>query len=324
MDADQGFRKAPGSLLRIAAGAGAAALIVTAVSAARRAGTAMADRGSGPAQGSQVPPSAVPVPSLPTDAAGPGAPSGPLTTATAQTTPDVRPSPATPEPARSCDLAARSRSARHCSSSVSPRCRPWLAVAGPAAGAARRMRGHRGAGLRTGMMLSRRSYLRSSAIPRSPAPRGAAARIRPGTTPGSPGARTSGASTPMTTPAGPDARARTLCTPITRAGGEGPVTRGGTPRNRSCGRTATPAGPSLRTRPGATPNGPRRMTVPAGAAAEYPRGQNRGPRRIAARTAGQLRASRPRARGRSCPRRWRAWTFLPGPAMRPGRAPLLT
>jgi hypothetical protein len=65
MDADQGFRKAPGSLLRIAAGAGAAALIVT----------------------------AVPVPSLPTDAAGPWAPSGPLTTATAQTTPDVRPRP---------------------------------------------------------------------------------------------------------------------------------------------------------------------------------------------------------------------------------------
>ena len=67
----------------------------------------MADRGSGPAQGSQVPPSAVPVPSLPTDAAGPGTPSGPLTTATAQTTPDVRPSPATPEPARSCDLAGQ-------------------------------------------------------------------------------------------------------------------------------------------------------------------------------------------------------------------------
>jgi hypothetical protein len=107
MDADQGFRKAPGSLLRIAAGAGAAALIVTAVSAVRRAGTAMADRDSGPAQGSRVPPSAVPVPSLPTDAAGLGAPSGPLTTAAAQTTPDVRPSPAAPEPARSCDLAGQ-------------------------------------------------------------------------------------------------------------------------------------------------------------------------------------------------------------------------
>jgi hypothetical protein len=107
MDADQGFRKAPGSLLRIAAGAGAAALIVTAVSAVRRAGTAMADRDSGPAQGSRVPPSAVPVPSLPTDAAGLGAPSGPLTTAAAQTTPDFRPSPAAPEPARSCDLAGQ-------------------------------------------------------------------------------------------------------------------------------------------------------------------------------------------------------------------------
>ena len=107
MDANQGFRKAPVSLLPIAARAGTPVLIVTAVSAARRAGTAMADRDSGPAQGSQVLPSAVPVPSLPTDAAGPGAPSGPLTTATAQTTPDVRPSPATPEPARSCDLAGQ-------------------------------------------------------------------------------------------------------------------------------------------------------------------------------------------------------------------------
>lgn len=45
MDADQCFRKAPGSLLRMAAGAGAAALIVTAVSAARRAGPAVADAG---------------------------------------------------------------------------------------------------------------------------------------------------------------------------------------------------------------------------------------------------------------------------------------
>ena len=44
MNADQGFGRAPGSLLRVAAGAGAAALIVTAVSAARRARTALADR----------------------------------------------------------------------------------------------------------------------------------------------------------------------------------------------------------------------------------------------------------------------------------------
>ena len=65
MNADQGFRRASGNLLRVAAGAGAAALIVTAVSAARRARTAMADRDSGSAQGSQVSPSAVPVPELP-------------------------------------------------------------------------------------------------------------------------------------------------------------------------------------------------------------------------------------------------------------------
>jgi hypothetical protein len=65
MSADQGFRRAPGNLLRVAAGAGAAALIVTAASAARRARTAMADRDSGEAQGSQASPSAVPVPELP-------------------------------------------------------------------------------------------------------------------------------------------------------------------------------------------------------------------------------------------------------------------
>ena len=65
MNADQGFRRAPGNLLRVAAGAGAAVLIVTAVSAVRRARTAMTDRDSGPAHGSQVSPSAVPVPEVP-------------------------------------------------------------------------------------------------------------------------------------------------------------------------------------------------------------------------------------------------------------------
>ena len=65
MNADQGLLKAPGNLLRIAASAGAAALIVTAVSAARRARTATADRDSGSAHGSQGSPSAVPVPDVP-------------------------------------------------------------------------------------------------------------------------------------------------------------------------------------------------------------------------------------------------------------------
>src|SRR5690348_2835178 len=65
LNADQGFRRAPGNLLRVAAGAGAAAVIVTAVSAARRARTVMADCDSGEAQDSQVSPSAVPVPELP-------------------------------------------------------------------------------------------------------------------------------------------------------------------------------------------------------------------------------------------------------------------
>src|SRR5204863_5305260 len=64
MNADQGFRRAPGNLLRVAAGAGAAALIVAAVSAARRARTAAADRDSGSAQ-DQVSPSAVPAPEVP-------------------------------------------------------------------------------------------------------------------------------------------------------------------------------------------------------------------------------------------------------------------
>ena len=85
MNADQGFRRVPANLLRVAAGAGAAALIVTAVSAARRARTAMADRG------------------WPADATGPGAP---LTTATAQPTPDVSPPAAAPKAATASDLAA--------------------------------------------------------------------------------------------------------------------------------------------------------------------------------------------------------------------------
>ena len=87
MNADPGFRRAPRNLPRVAAGAGAAALIVTAASAVRRARTAMADR------------------EWPADATGPGAPSGPLTTATAQAAPDVSPPPAAPEAVTASDLA---------------------------------------------------------------------------------------------------------------------------------------------------------------------------------------------------------------------------
>src|SRR5213592_845572 len=86
MNADQGFGRAPGNLLRVAAGAGAAGLIVTAVSAARRARTAMADR------------------EWAADATGPRAPSDPLTTVTAQATPDISPPPAAPEAVTACDL----------------------------------------------------------------------------------------------------------------------------------------------------------------------------------------------------------------------------
>ena len=64
MNADQGFRRAPGNLLRVAAGAGAAVLIAAAVSAARRARTATADRDSGSAH-DQVSPSDVPAPEVP-------------------------------------------------------------------------------------------------------------------------------------------------------------------------------------------------------------------------------------------------------------------
>jgi hypothetical protein len=105
MNAGQGFRRAPGSPLRAAAGTGAAALIATAVSTARRAGTARADRDSGPAQGSQVPPSAVPVSRPRSGATGPGTASGSLATVTPQATRGVSPSPA-PEAIRACGLAA--------------------------------------------------------------------------------------------------------------------------------------------------------------------------------------------------------------------------
>ena len=64
MSADQGFSRAPGNLLRVAAGAGAAALIVAAVSAARRARMATADHDSGSAQ-DQVSPSDIPAPEVP-------------------------------------------------------------------------------------------------------------------------------------------------------------------------------------------------------------------------------------------------------------------
>ena len=97
MNADQGFRSAPGNLLRVAAGA----FIVTAVSAARRAGMARADRGSGPAHGRQVSLPVVPVPDVPADATGPAAPSDPLTRLTAQATSNVWPPAAAPESAES-------------------------------------------------------------------------------------------------------------------------------------------------------------------------------------------------------------------------------
>ncbi len=167
------------------------------------------------------------------------------------------------------------------------------------------------------MMPSRWRCLLTSVIPGSSAPRGAYARIRPGTTPGRLGTRSRGPGTRMTTPAGPGAQARTLSTPITRAGEEGVLTRAGTPPNRLCGRTATLAGPSPRPRLGATPNRRRRMTVPAGAAAEVPRDKDRCPRHTAARTAGQ-----PRARDRSCPRRRGRITLLE-PASPPGPDRLL-
>ena len=64
MNADQGFRRAPENLLRIAAGAGAAVLIAAAISAARRVRTATADRDSGSAQ-DQVSPSDIPAPEVP-------------------------------------------------------------------------------------------------------------------------------------------------------------------------------------------------------------------------------------------------------------------
>ena len=64
MNADQGFRRPPGNLLRVAAGAGAAVLIAAAASAARRARTATADRGSGSAH-DRVSPSDVPAPEVP-------------------------------------------------------------------------------------------------------------------------------------------------------------------------------------------------------------------------------------------------------------------
>src|SRR6478672_6776987 len=64
MNADQGFRRAPENLLRIAAGAGAAVLIAAAVSAARRVRTATADRDSGSTQ-DQVSPSDIPAPEVP-------------------------------------------------------------------------------------------------------------------------------------------------------------------------------------------------------------------------------------------------------------------
>ena len=291
MNADQGFRKAPGSLLWVAVGAGATALIVTVVSAARRAGTARANRDSGPAQDSQVPPSA---------------------------SPDVSPSPAAPEAAKASDLAVGQIA-------ISTALLIFTATALPAIVGRRRDGGKRGAAhARTSRRQAangddafRRRCLLTSVIPGSSARRGAYARIRPRTTPGRLGMKSSGPSTRMTTPAGPGAQARTLSIPITRAGEEGVLTRAGTPPNRPCGRTATLAGPSPRPRLGATPNRRRRMTVPAGGAAEVPRDKDRCPRHTAARTAGQ-----PRARDRSCPRR-RGRTTLLEPASPPGPDRLL-
>ena len=193
MNADQGFRRAPGNLLRVAAGAGAAALIVTAVSAARRARTAMADR-EWPADGRPAP---WDVTRQPHRRSGPAA---------------------APKTVTASDLAAaRSRSARRCWSLVSPRCRLSLAVAGPTASEALRTRGHRDVRMRTGTTSSRGETCRTAAILDHGRPWSGREEWL-GTTPIS---WNDGllSSTWMTTLAGPDARARTLSTPITRAGG---------------------------------------------------------------------------------------------------------
>ena len=245
MNADQGSRRAPGHLLRVAAGAGAAALIVTAVSAARRARAAMADR------------------EWPADATGPGARSGSADRGDGAGYPDVSPTPAAPEAVRPATwLSARSRSARRCCSSAPPRCR--------LSPGRRRADGKRGA-----------AHARTSGR-----------RDENGNDAGQPRHDVQRPQHTDDYPSWPGRPGPYALHPDHPSWGEDVPTRAGIAPRRPCGRTATPAGPSPRLRPGATPNR-RRMTLPAGAVAEDPRDDNRRPRRTAARTVGQRRAMLP-------------------------------
>ena len=255
MNADQGFRRPPGNLLRVAAGAGAAVLIAAAASAARRARTATADRGSGSAH-DRVSPSDVPVPEV-------------------------------PEAVKACDPAVGQVAISAALLLVSVTA--LSAVAGRRRGGGKRGAAH----ARTpGRQAENGDDVLAPEIPADsgdPWITGApwSGRQEPAWHDadqswydGLRGQHTDDY------PSWPGRPGPNALHPDHPSWGEGVPTRAGIARRRRCGRTATPAGRSPRPRRGPTPNRRRRTTVPDGAA-EDPRDKNRRPGLTAARPAGQ-------------------------------------
>ena len=255
MNADQGFRRPPGNLLRVAAGAGAAVLIAAAASAARRARTATADRGSGSAH-DRVSPSDVPAPEV-------------------------------PEAVKTCDPAVGQVAISAALLLVSVTA--LSAVAGRRRGGGKRGAAH----ARTpGRQAENGDDVLAPEIPADsgdPWITGApwSGRQEPAWHDadqswydGLRGQHTDDY------PSWPGRPGPNALHPDHPSWGEGVPTRAGIARRRRCGRTATPAGRSPRPRRGPTPNRRRRTTVPDGAA-EDPRDKNRRPRLTAARPAGQ-------------------------------------
>ena len=255
MNADQGFRRPPGNLLRVAAGAGAAVLIAAAASAARRARTATADRGSGSAH-DQVSPSDVPVPEV-------------------------------PEAVKACDPAVGQVAISAALLLVSVTA--LSAVAGRRRGGGKRGAAH----ARTpGRQAENGDDVLAPEIPADsgdPWITGApwSGRQEPAWHDadqswydGLRGQHTDDY------PSWPGRPGPNALHPDHPSWGGGVPTRAGIARRRRCGRTATPAGRSPRPRRGPTPNRRRRTAVPDGAA-EDPRDKNRRPGLTAARPVGQ-------------------------------------
>ena len=231
---------------------------------------------------------------MPADATGPGAPSGPLTTATAQATPDVSPTPAAPEAAKACDLAVGQVA-------ISAALLFFTATALSAIAGRRRADGKRGAAhARTS---GRQDENGNDALPPEiPADIGDPW-IMGAPWSGRPDPARHGADQPWHDvqrpqhtddyPSWPGRPGPYALHPDHPSWGGGRTDPRWDSTEAALRQDGYPSWPESAAPPWRDAEPPAANDVPAGAAAEHPRDKNRRPRRTAARTAGRLRAMLP-------------------------------